>query len=156
MVRVTSGVATHRRRKKVLKAAKGFRGSRSKLFRTAKETLLRAGAFAYRDRRRRKRDFRKLWILRINAGARAQGLSYSRFIDGLNKAGVEINRKMLAEMAVSDPQSFELQSTPSRFAVSDRFQMVALEFSAAFYFTLCTVIPIEQVWRPMLPILAGM
>lgn len=108
MVRVKSGVATHKRRKKVLKAAKGFRGSRSKLFRTAKETLLRAGAFAYRDRRRRRRDFRKLWILRINAGARAHGLSYSRFIDGLNKADIQIDRKMLAEMAVSDPTQFQM------------------------------------------------
>lgn len=107
MVRVKSGVATHKRRKKVLKAAKGFRGSRSKLFRTAKETLLRAGAFAYRDRRRRRRDFRKLWIQRINAGARAHGMSYSRFIDGLNKADIQVDRKMLAEMAVSDPAHFQ-------------------------------------------------
>ena len=118
MVRVTSGAVTHRRRKKVLRAAKGFRGSRSKLFKTAKETLLRAGSFAYRDRRRRRRDFRKLWILRINAGARAQGMSYSRFIDGLNKAGVEINRKMLAEMAVSDPKSFELLVEKARGALA--------------------------------------
>ena len=118
MVRVTSGAVTHRRRKKVLKAAKGFRGSRSKLFKTAKETLLRAGSFAYRDRRRRRRDFRKLWIMRINAGARAQGMSYSRFMDGLNKAGVEINRKMLAEMAVSDPQSFESLVEKARGALA--------------------------------------
>ena len=118
MVRVKTGVATHRRRKKVLKAAKGFRGARSKLFRTAKETLLRAGAFSYRDRRCRKRDFRKLWIQRINAGARARGLSYSRFIDGLNKAGVEINRKMLADLAVSDPQSFESLVDKARGALN--------------------------------------
>ncbi len=117
MVRVSTGKATHRRRKKILKAAKGFRGARSKLYRTAKETLLRAGAFAYRDRRRRKRDFRKLWILRINAGSRAQGLSYSRFIDGLNKAGVEVDRRMLAEMAVTDPQSFELMVEKAKQAL---------------------------------------
>ena len=118
MVRVTSGAVTHRRRKKILKAAKGFRGSRSKLFKTAKETLLRAGAFAYRDRRQRRRDFRKLWILRINAGARAQGMTYSRFMDGLKKAGVEINRKMLAELAVSDPQSFESLVEKARGALA--------------------------------------
>jgi large subunit ribosomal protein L20 len=107
MVRVKTGVATHKRRKKVLKAAKGFRGGRSKLFRTAKETLLRAGAFAYRDRRQRKRQFRKLWIQRINAAARSHGMIYSHFINGLNKAGVQIDRKMLAEMAVNDPASFQ-------------------------------------------------
>jgi large subunit ribosomal protein L20 len=117
MVRATSGKATHRRRKKVLKAAKGFRGSRSKLFRTAKETLLRAGAFAYRDRRVRKRAFRKLWIQRINAGAREEGLSYSRFMDGLNKAGVEIDRKMLAHMVVTDPAAFKQLVDKAREAV---------------------------------------
>ena len=106
-MRVKTGVVTHRRRKKVLRAARGFRGGRSKLFKTAKETLLRAGAFAYRDRRRKKRDFRKLWIQRINAGTRAYGMMYSRFIDGLKKSGVEINRKMLSEMAIHDPDSFK-------------------------------------------------
>lgn len=108
MVRVKSSVAAHRRHKKVLKAAKGFRGGRSKQFRTAKETLLRAGAFAYRDRRVKKRDFRKLWIQRINAGVRARGMTYSRFIDGLNKANIEVDRKMLSELAISDPQTFDL------------------------------------------------
>ncbi|MHC4942656.1 MAG: 50S ribosomal protein L20 [Planctomycetota bacterium] len=107
MVRVKTGVATHKRRKKVLRAARGFRGGRSKLFRTAKETLLRAGAFAYRDRRQRKRQFRKLWIQRINAAARSHGMIYSHFINGLNKAGVKIDRKMLADMAVTDPASFQ-------------------------------------------------
>ncbi len=106
MVRVKSKVSTHKRRKKVLKAAKGFRGSRSKSFRKAKETLLRAGAFAYRDRRCRRRDFRKLWIQRINAAAREHGLSYSRFIDGLNKADVKLDRKMLSDLAITDPDSF--------------------------------------------------
>ena len=118
MVRVKTGKATHRRRKKVLRQAKGFFGSRSKLYRTAKETLLRAGAFAYRDRRRRKRDFRKLWIQRINAGARAHGLSYSRFMDGLNKAGVTLDRKMLAEMAVSDPDAFQSLVEKAKDAVA--------------------------------------
>ena len=106
MVRVKSGVVTHRKHKKVMKAAKGFRGGRGSQYRQAKQTLLRAGAFAYRDRRVRKRMFRRLWIQRINAGARAQGLSYSRFMDGLNKAGVEVDRKMLSEIAISDPAAF--------------------------------------------------
>ena len=106
MVRVKRGKATHKRRKRVLKAAKGFRGARSKLFRTAKETLLRAGVFAYRDRRVKKRDFRKLWIQRINAAVRAQGMTYSRFIDGLNKAEIKIDRKMMSEMAIHEPESF--------------------------------------------------
>jgi len=107
MVRVKRGKAAHRRHKKVLRAAKGFRGSRSKTFRAAKETLLRAGAFAYRDRKKRKRDFRQLWIIRINAATRNNGLSYSRFIDGLNKAGIKLNRKMISEIAISKPEAFE-------------------------------------------------
>lgn len=106
MVRVKRGKIGRRRHKKVLKAARGFRGSRSKLYRTAKETLLRAGAFAYRDRKQRKRHFRKLWIIRVNAAARANGMTYSRLIDGLNKAGIEVNRKMMSEMAIADPASF--------------------------------------------------
>jgi large subunit ribosomal protein L20 len=118
MVRVKTGAATHRRRKKVLRAAKGFRGGRSKLFRTAKETLLRAGAFAYRDRRTKKRAFRKLWIQRINAGVRELGMTYSRFIDGLNKAGVQIDRKILADMAVTDPPAFKQLVEKARESVS--------------------------------------
>jgi len=107
MVRVKRGKVGHRRHKKVLKAAKGFRGSRSKTYRAAKETLLRAGAFAYRDRKKRKRDFRQLWIIRINAAARGKGLSYSRFMDGLNKAGVKLNRKMISELAIADQSAFD-------------------------------------------------
>ena len=107
MVRVKRGKAGHRRHKKILRAARGFRGSRSKTFRAAKETLLRAGAHAYRDRRVRKRDFRKLWIIRINAAARAKGMTYSRFMDGLNKAGVKVNRKMISEIAIADQASFD-------------------------------------------------
>jgi large subunit ribosomal protein L20 len=118
MVRVKTGVATHKRRKKVLRAARGFRGGRSKLFRTAKETLLRAGAFAYRDRRQRKRQFRKLWIQRINAAARSHGMIYSHFINGLNKAGVKIDRKMLADMAVTDPASFQQLVEKAQAALS--------------------------------------
>ena len=98
--------ASRRRRKKVLKAAKGYRGGRSKLIRTARETVQRAGQYAYRDRRARKGDMRRLWIIRINAGARLHGLSYSRFMHGLKEANVEIDRKMLAEMATNDSDGF--------------------------------------------------
>jgi large subunit ribosomal protein L20 len=106
MPRITSGPAVHRKKKKILKAAKGYRGGRSKLYRTAKESVNRALAFAYRDRKRRKRDFRRLWIVRINAAARNNGLSYNRFMEGLQKANVEINRKLLADLAVSHPEEF--------------------------------------------------
>ena len=106
MPRTKHSVASHKRKKKVLKAAKGYTGGRSKLYRTAKEAVDRALVYAYRDRRTRKRDFRKLWISRINAAARMNGLSYSRFINGLKKSDIEINRKVLAELAVNDIDSF--------------------------------------------------
>ncbi len=107
MPRAVSGVVKHKRTKKILKSAKGYRGARSKLYRVAKEAVMKAGLYAYRDRKARKRDFRKLWIARINAAARMYGLSYSRLIHGLNQAGVAINRKFLSEIAVRDPQAFE-------------------------------------------------
>jgi large subunit ribosomal protein L20 len=106
MSRVRGAPASRRRRKKVLKAAKGYRGGRSKLIRTARETVQRAGQYAYRDRRARKGEMRRLWIIRINAGARLHGLSYSRFMHGLKEANVEIDRKMLAEMATNDADGF--------------------------------------------------
>jgi large subunit ribosomal protein L20 len=106
MARVKRGNVARKRRKKILKLAKGFRGSHSKLFRTANQQVMKALRYAYRDRRRRKRDFRRLWIARINAAARMQGMSYSRLIGQLKKADIEINRKMLAQMAVLDPQGF--------------------------------------------------
>lgn len=106
MPRVKNAVATKRRKKKVLNKAKGYWGARSRLYRTAQEAVNRAEAYAYRDRRVRKRDFRQLWIARINAAARINGLSYSRLIHGLDKAGVEINRKVLADLAVTDPPAF--------------------------------------------------
>jgi large subunit ribosomal protein L20 len=106
MPRVKHAVATKRRKKKVLDRAKGFWGARSRLYRTAQEAVNRADAYAYRDRRVRKRDFRQLWIVRINAAARINGLSYSRLMHGLDKAGVEVNRKVLADLAVSDPTAF--------------------------------------------------
>jgi large subunit ribosomal protein L20 len=106
MPRAKGGTVTRRRHKKVLKLAKGYRGSRGTLYRTANQSVMKAQNYAYRDRRTRKRDFRKLWITRINAGARNNGLSYSKFIDGLKKAGIQVNRKMLADMAVNDEKAF--------------------------------------------------
>ncbi len=105
-MRVKRGQAAHKRHKKYLKMAKGYRGGRSKLYRTARETVERALSYSYRDRKQRKREFRKLWIIRINAGAREYGLSYSRFMRGLSLAGVELNRKVLADMAVYEKPAF--------------------------------------------------
>jgi large subunit ribosomal protein L20 len=106
MPRVTSSVARLKRKKKILQAAKGARGGRSKLFKTAKENVERGLAYAYRDRRNRKREFRRLWIVRINAAARLNDLTYNQFMAGLKRAGVEINRKFLADIAVRDPAAF--------------------------------------------------
>ena len=106
MPRVTNTPATRRRRKKVLKAAKGYKGARGRLFKNAKETLKRALQYAYRDRRQRKRAFRQLWITRINAASRMHGLSYNRLINGLKMAGVEVDRKLLADLAVTDEIAF--------------------------------------------------
>jgi large subunit ribosomal protein L20 len=106
MARVKTTVARLKRRNKILRAAKGARGARSKLYKTAKETVERAMRYAYRDRRTKKRDFRRLWIVRINAAARQHDLSYSQFMAGLRHAGVEINRKVLADLAVRDPTAF--------------------------------------------------
>ncbi len=107
MPRVKSTPVSRRRRRKWLKQAKGYWGRRSTLYRTAREAVMRAWASAYRDRRKRKRDMRKLWIIRINAKAREHGLSYSKFIEGLRKGGVKINRKILADLAVKDERSFK-------------------------------------------------
>lgn len=106
MPRARNTTASRRRRKKVLKQAKGYIGGRRKLFQNAKETLHRAMQFAYRDRRQRKRDFRSLWITRINAASRQHGLSYSRLINGLKQAGVAVDRKILADLAVRDQEAF--------------------------------------------------
>lgn len=106
MPRVRRGPKRAQKRRKILKQAKGFYGARSKAHRVAKEAIERAGAFAYRDRRQRKRQFRRLWVVRINAAARANGLSYSRLINGLKKAGSDLDRKMLADLAVHEPQAF--------------------------------------------------
>lgn len=106
MPRVKRGVTAHKKHKKVLEMAEGHRGTRRRLFRPAHESVMRSMAYMYRDRRNRKRDMRRLWITRINAGARANGLSYSAFINGLAKAEVQVDRKMLAEMAVNDAATF--------------------------------------------------
>jgi large subunit ribosomal protein L20 len=106
IMRIKRGFKARRRRKKVLKLAKGFRGGRSKLFRTAADAVDKALMYAYRDRRVRKREFRRLWIARINAATRLHDLSYSKFIHGLKKAGVELDRKVLADLAVADPSGF--------------------------------------------------
>lgn len=106
MPRVTSAVRRKKRKKSILKLAKGFRGGRSKLLRTATEAVDRSLRFAYRDRKLRKREFRRLWIARINAAARLHGISYSRLMDGIQKAGIGMNRKILADMAVSDARGF--------------------------------------------------
>jgi len=106
MARVKRGTVARRRRKRVLKLAKGYYGSKHTLFRTAKQQVMKSGQYAYRDRRQRKRDFRKLWITRINAAARMNDISYSQLMHGLRLAGVEINRKMLADLAVNDEEAF--------------------------------------------------
>jgi len=106
MARATNAVARKRRKKKVLNEAKGYWGRKHSSYRFANEQLMRSGAYAYRDRRARKRDFRRLWITRINAAARREGMSYSEFIHGLGEAGIEVNRKMLADIAVRDPEAF--------------------------------------------------
>ena len=106
MPRVKRGVTAHARHKKVLAQAKGYSGARSRVYRVAKQAVTKAGQYAYRDRRQKKRQFRGLWIARINAGARECGLSYSRMIDGLNKANIEIDRKVLADLAVVDKVAF--------------------------------------------------
>ncbi len=114
MPRTTNSVASRRRRKKVLKAARGYRGGRSKLYRTADDAVNRALAYAYRDRRQKKRNFRSLWIVRINAAARLNGLSYSSLINGLKKADISVDRKVLANLAVTDPAAFSALAQQAR------------------------------------------
>ena len=116
MVRSTYGAARHKKKVKKFKLARGYRGGRSKLWRTVSESLIRGWAFAYRDRRTRKRQFRRLWIIRINAAARMRGLSYSVFMGGLKKAGVQLDRKQLSELAIHDPASFDELVEESRAA----------------------------------------
>ena len=107
MVRITIGAPRREKKRRYFKQAKGFRGGRSKLWRTVRETLLRAWAYSTRDRRAKKRQFRRLWITRVNAAARMRGMSYSAFVDGLKKAGIGLNRKELSELAIHDPGTFD-------------------------------------------------
>ena len=117
MPRAVDGTRRHDRRKKILKSAKGFFGRRKSNFRTAKDAVTKAGQYAYRDRKRRKRDFRRLWITRISAACRNQDITYSRFINGLNKAGVEVNRKAISNLAIEDPNAFEALVTTAKEAL---------------------------------------
>jgi large subunit ribosomal protein L20 len=118
MPRVKRGVTAHARHKKVLDKAKGYYGARSKIYRVAKQAVIKAGQYAYRDRRQRKRQFRILWIARINAAARENGLSYSRMIDGLNKANIEVDRKVLADIAVFDAPGFSVLAEKARASLA--------------------------------------
>ena len=118
MSRATNAVARRRRRKKVLREAKGYWGRKHSSYRLANEQLMRSGRYAYRDRRRRKRELRRLWIVRINAAARREGMTYSQLIHGLGAAGVEVNRKMLADIAVRDPEAFRRFAERARDAAS--------------------------------------
>ncbi|HZW37512.1 MAG: 50S ribosomal protein L20 [Deltaproteobacteria bacterium] len=118
MPRVKRAVHSHKKRRKILKAAKGFRGGRGKLLRSAKEAVARALQYAYRDRRNKKREIRSLWIVRVNAAARENGLSYSQFMFGLKKAGVEIDRKALADLAVNDAAAFKALAETARASIA--------------------------------------
>ena len=118
MSRATNAVARKRRKKKVLKQAKGYWGRKHSSYRLANEQVMRSGNYAYRDRRRRKRDMRRLWIVRINAAARREGMSYSELIHGLSEAGIEVNRKMLADIAVRDPEAFRRFADQAREAAA--------------------------------------
>ena len=117
MARVKGGVSSHARHRKVIKAAKGYRGRRNNTFRTAVQAVEKGLQYAYRDRRVKKRQFRSLWIQRINAGARDNGLSYSQFMNGLKKAGVELDRKVLADIAVREPEAFKALVTQAQAAL---------------------------------------
>ncbi len=119
MARVKRGVVAKARHKKILGKAKGYYGARSKLFKTAKQAVIKAGQYAYRDRRQRKRQFRALWITRINAAARLHGMSYSRLINGMNRAAMEVDRKILADIAVHDPEAFGAIAAQAKAALAD-------------------------------------
>ena len=118
MARIKGAMMTRKRRKKVLKLAKGYFGAKSKLFKTAKEAVMKSGQYAYVGRRQRKRDFRRLWIARINAAAKLNGMNYSTFMNGLKKAGITMNRKMLAELAVSDAAAFTALTEKAKAALN--------------------------------------
>jgi large subunit ribosomal protein L20 len=120
MPRVKRGVVARQRRKKVLKQAKGYYGARSRTFKVAKQAVIKAGQYAYRDRRQRKRQFRSLWIIRINAAARHHGLSYSRFIAGLKKAAIEVDRRVLADLAMNEKEVFAVLAEQAKAALGEQ------------------------------------
>lgn len=120
MPRVKRGVVARQRRKKILKQAKGYYGARSRTFKIAKQAVIRAGQYAYRDRRQRKRQFRSLWIIRINAAAREHGLSYSRFIAGLKEAAIEVDRRVLADLAMNEKETFAVLAEQAKAALGDQ------------------------------------
>ena len=130
MARVKGGNVSKNRRRKVLKEAKGYFGSKHRLYKTAQEQVFHSGAYAYRDRRQNKRNFRKLWITRINAACRENEISYSKFINGLAKAGIEINRKMLSEMAIDDPKSFTALVETAKKALNGEVKALKKEVKA--------------------------
>ena len=117
MARVKGAMMTRKRRKKVLKAAKGYYGSKHALFRTAKQAVMKSGQYAYIGRKQRKRDFRRMWITRISAACKANGMNYSTFMNGLKKAGIDLNRKMLSEIAISDPAAFTALTEAAKAAL---------------------------------------
>lgn len=117
MARVKRAMMTRKRRKKVLKEAKGYFGGKSKLFRTSKEAVMKSGQYAYIGRKQKKRDFRKIWITRISAGCKQNGMNYSTFINGLKKANIELNRKMLSEIAINDPNGFKVLCEKAKSAL---------------------------------------
>lgn len=117
MARVKGAMMTRKRRNKVLKLAKGYFGSKHKLFKTAKEAVMKSGNYAYIGRKQRKRDFRRLWITRISAAAKMNGMNYSTFMNGLKKAGIQMNRKMLSEIAISDPKAFTVLTEQAKAAL---------------------------------------
>ncbi|MBO5183302.1 MAG: 50S ribosomal protein L20 [Bacilli bacterium] len=127
MARVKDGKVTKAKHKKILKQAKGYFGSKHRLFKTAKEQVMHSGKYAYRDRRQNKRNFRKLWITRINAACRVNDISYSKFIDGLNKAGIIINRKMLSELAISDEKAFAELVKTAKDALNGKLEVSKVE-----------------------------
>ncbi len=131
MARVKRGVTAHARHKKVIKQAKGYYGRRKNTIRAAKQAVERAAQYSYRDRRARKRNFRALWIQRINAAARQNGLTYGRMVDGLNKAGIEIDRKVLADLAVNEPAAFAELAEKARTALAYLKEINPSEFTAA-------------------------
>ena len=122
MPRVKRGVVSRQRRKKVLKQAKGYYGARSRTFKVAKQAVIKAGQYAYRDRRQRKRQFRSLWIIRINAAAREHGMSYSRFIAGLKKAAIEVDRRVLADLAMNEKEVFAVLAEQANAALGEQAQ----------------------------------